>query len=56
LGAEMIESEDYFFYNINLKRFEDLEKLLQKVNSFKKENYAAIISFDPPTIYLDKDV
>jgi hypothetical protein len=43
-------------YEIELNSFEELETLLKKVDFIKKDMYSAIISFDPPVIYLDKDV
>ncbi len=43
-------------YKIELNSFEELEELLNKVESIKNRYYSAIISFDPPTIFLDDDV
>lgn len=44
---------DFFYYSIEIKDFQELELLLQKVDKMKNGIYSAIISFDPPTIYLD---
>lgn len=43
-------------YCIELNSFEDLQVFLQKVDKIKKDFYSAIISFDNPTIYLDRGV
>jgi hypothetical protein len=40
-------------WEIELNTFEELEELLSKVDSIKKGIYSAIVSFDPPTIYLE---
>jgi hypothetical protein len=42
-------------YTIELNSFDELESLLEKVNRDGKY-YSAIISYDPPTIYLDCNV
>lgn len=63
LGAKLV-STGYFnkyppfeVYQIEINTPEELEDLLKKVDSIKKESfYSAIISFDPPTIYLDNKI
>lgn len=57
LLADEIESfREFFRYNITLNTFEDLEKLLEKVKQIKGDYYSAVISYNPPIIYLDKEV
>lgn len=41
---------------VEVNTFEELEELLKIVNKEKKDYYSAVISFDPPTIYLDNKV
>ena len=45
------------YFTIELESFEDLDKLLQKVNeligSSKVLDYSAVMSFDPPAIFFD---
>ena len=41
---------------IELNTFEELELLLEKVDKERKGIYTALISFDNPTIFLDKDI
>lgn len=55
LGAKLVWYEEHNQYEIDLT-FEELESLLTKVNEIKKKDYSAVISFDPPTIYLDDRV
>lgn len=43
-------------YKIEINTFEELEKLLEKVKQIKSNYYSAVISYDPPTIYLDKEI
>jgi len=43
-------------YAININSFEELEEVLGKVDKEKGYFYSAVISFDPPSIYLDKEV
>jgi hypothetical protein len=44
-------------YLINIDTFEELEILLEKVDvELNSGVYAAVVSFDPPTIYLDNNV
>lgn len=43
-------------YVINLYNFDELADILKKVDASKKGIYSAIISFDPPTIYFNKDI
>lgn len=47
---------NYSIFTIELENFEDLEKLLERVDKEKGDLYSAIVSFDPPTIFLDSDV
>lgn len=49
-------NEEYSFYEIELKSFEELEQLMEKINlKYKGDifSYSAVISFDNPCIYLD---
>ena len=41
---------------IELNTFEELELLLEKIDKERKGIYTALISFDNPTIFLDKDI
>ena len=41
---------------IQLDGFRELETLLEKVDTHYGDFYSAVISFDPPTIYLDKNI
>jgi hypothetical protein len=43
---------------IEVKDFKELERLLEKVNKGRNisEHYAAVISFDPPGIFLDNKI
>lgn len=48
----------YGCYKIDIPTFEDLEALLLKINKMllgKDYGYAALIDFDNPTLYLDKE-
>ena len=58
IGAQLEHHSDsrYSFYWVKLNSFEELEELLYKVEAIKGEYYSAVISYDSPTIYLDKDV
>jgi hypothetical protein len=57
IGAKPITMEEYDYYTIEVNTFEELEQLLAHVETIRDEKYySAVISFDPPTIYLDKDV
>lgn len=46
----------YELVKIELNTFEELEQLLNKVNSIKGKLYSAVIDFDPPGIFLDDKV
>lgn len=56
LGARWEDYGEYKRMVIDLDNFEDLEKLLDQVKVLRGEFYSAVVDFDPPTIYLDKDV
>jgi hypothetical protein len=60
LGAKeevfTIKSGSYSGYYIEVNTFEELEDLIKETDKVRNGIYSAIISFDPPTIYLDKDV
>lgn len=56
LVDEIEHFQDFSRYNITLNSFEDLEKLLEKVKQIKGDYYSAVISYNPPTIYLDKEI
>lgn len=56
LGAKWEDFGGFSRMMIELDSFEDLEKLLNKVDGEKSDIYSAVVSFDPPTIFLDKDV
>ena len=47
---------DDFILTIDVKDFEHLEKILDLVDEELGDFYSAVISFDPPTIYLDNKV
>ena len=56
LGAKWEDFGDFSRMMIELDSFEDLQELLNEVDGEKSDIYSAVISFDPPTIFLDKDV
>jgi len=60
IGATLNDkNEEYNFYEIELKPFEELEKLMKKINLKYKGNkfeYSVVLSFDNPCIYLDNKV
>jgi hypothetical protein len=60
LGAKVESFEDFDRVTIEINSFEELEELLKKVNKGLNmpiyKEYLAVISFDPPSIYLDNDV
>lgn len=49
-----VEYPQFDIYEIELNTFEELEELLSKVKSIKKDYYSAVLSFDPPCIFLDE--
>jgi DNA-binding Lrp family transcriptional regulator len=53
LGANRV---DDFILTIDVKDFDHLEKILDLVDEELGDFYSAVISFDPPTIYLDNKV
>jgi hypothetical protein len=61
VGAEIVELPNrkyppYELIKIELNTFEELEQLLNKINSIKNKLYSAVINFDPPAIFLDDKV
>ena len=56
LGAVKEEFDEYDAYFIVINNFEDLEKLLKKLDKITNDTYSAIVSFDNPTIYLDNKI
>lgn len=55
LGAYYLKGDEYPGLFIEIKDFKGLEGLLDIVNNEFKDYYSAIISYDPPTIYLDNN-
>jgi uncharacterized protein YsxB (DUF464 family) len=58
IGAKMNTNSEYGYYEIEIKGFEELEVLMEKINmklSNNKFQYSAIVSFDNPCIYLDSE-
>jgi hypothetical protein len=41
---------------IEVKDFRELERLLEKVDKHYDDIYSAVISFNPPTLYLDSKI
>lgn len=56
LGAKLTTREEYYYHEIDFKTFEELEKFIEKVQEITGEYYSLVISNDPMSIYLDKDV
>lgn len=58
IEATLISKEECEYYQIELNTFEELEQLLEKINGkiAPRFLYSAVVSFDPPTIYIDKEV
>lgn len=56
LKAKRVEGVDYYALTIDVKDFEHLEKILDLVDFELGDFYSAVISFDPPIIYLDNKV
>lgn len=56
LGAKQEHHGDFYYLYVELEEVEDLENLLIDVDKGKDDMYSAVISFDPPTIFLDKGV
>jgi hypothetical protein len=60
LGAELVTKNangenTYAHYEIELENFKDLEGLLKRVSFMKGWTCYALVSFDPPIIYLDDE-
>jgi hypothetical protein len=56
IGAKLVDIGDCLCYEIEIKSIEELEALLLNINRkcFGNDfHYSAVISFGPPTIYLD---
>lgn len=61
IGAELDDRSENFVYVINIETLEDMEQLNNKINLYltKGDNtweYALVVSFDPPSIFLDDTV
>ena len=61
LGAKVVEtgSDKYPPFELlylEVKDFEQIEEILNKVDTHYGGYYSAVISFDPPTIYLDNKI
>ena len=59
IEATLISKEECEYYQIELNTFEELEKLLNKINMKYYNNtytYSVVMSFDNPVIFLDKDI
>ena len=56
LGAEEEHFEEWSAHFVKIEGFEDLEALLHILDSLTGSIYAAVVSFDPPTIFLDDKV
>lgn len=62
IGATQLMIEyDYYSWFIDVKDFEELIELTKKINLYLTDGendfeYALVMSFEPNTIYLDKDV
>jgi hypothetical protein len=55
LGAKLEPYGPFEKWSIDINTFEELENLIKKVDEIKGDYYSAVISFDPPSIFLDKD-
>lgn len=59
IGATFVNQDEFSYYEIEIKSFEELESLMKKINMKyfnNKFQYSSVVSFDPPTIYLDDNV
>lgn len=59
IEAKFIEHDKGGWYEIELNSFEELEELMNKINMKYFNNnytYAAVIMFNNPVIFLDKDI
>lgn len=59
LGAKLVPTSAEKYgpfdkYEIEINTFEELKELIEKVDKIKNDYYSAVISFNPPTIFLDK--
>lgn len=58
IGAKLVSTgatkyPPFEVYKIELNGFEELQQLISKLDSIKSKFYSAVVSFDPPTIYLE---
>lgn len=61
LGSELLSTgakkyPPFEVHYLTINTFEELEGLLVKLNNIKGKEYAAVVSFDPATIFFDADV
>ena len=56
LRAKQAQNVENHSLIIDVKDFDHLEKILDLVDEEFGDFYSAVISFDPPTIYLDNKV
>lgn len=56
LGAKLEYYEEYTQYELEISNLEELEELDKKVKELIGVDYALVLDFDPPSIYLDKEV
>jgi len=56
LGAKEEHFEHSSAYYIEIDQFEELELILNVLDDLTEDIYSAVISFSPPTIYLDSKV
>lgn len=54
IGAVVVEEPEFSYHEIEIKDFDELEKLENKVMEIIDYGVSLIVGFDPPTIYLDK--
>jgi hypothetical protein len=61
IGAKLVPTNStkyppFEIYEVELNGFEDLEELLRKVDNIKGDLFSAVVSFDPPVIFLDNKI